>query len=43
MYNLRENNFNELPMQNKCKLTLSLVSCCHQYLFLWCDGKLFII
>ena len=29
-YNLRENNFNELPMQNKWKLTLSLVSCYHQ-------------
>jgi len=30
MCNLGENNFNELPMQNKWKLILSLVSCCHQ-------------
>jgi len=30
MYNLGENNFNKLPMQNKRKLTLSLVSCYHQ-------------
>jgi len=30
MFNLGENNFNELPMQNKWKLTLSLVSCYHQ-------------
>ena len=27
MYNLGENNFNELPMQHKWKLTLSLVGC----------------
>jgi len=25
-----ENTFNELPMQNECKLTLLLVSCYHQ-------------
>ena len=31
MYNLGENNFNEQPMQNKWKLTLSLASCYHQY------------
>jgi len=30
MYNLGENNFNELPMQKKWKLALSLVSCYHQ-------------
>ena len=30
IYNLEENNFNELAMQNKWKLTLSLVSCYHQ-------------
>jgi len=29
IYKLGENNFNELPMQNKRKLTLSLVSCYH--------------
>ena len=30
MYNLGENNFDELPMQNKWKLILSLVSWYHQ-------------
>ena len=30
MYNLGEKNSNELPMQNKWKLTLSLFSCYHQ-------------
>jgi len=30
MYNLGENNFSELPMQNKWKLTLSIVSCYQQ-------------
>jgi len=30
MYNSGENNFDELPMQNKLKLSLSLVSCYHQ-------------
>jgi len=30
MYNLEENKFNELPMQNKWKLTLTLVTCYYQ-------------
>jgi len=30
MYNLGENNFNELPIESKWKRTLSLVSCYHQ-------------
>jgi len=49
MYNVGENNFNELPMQNRWKLTLWLVSCYHQWsetntvscdvlgIYLWCN------